>query len=84
MKMARQVKIRDMMKFSACVDKEKYKSLVRRDVDAAESMGMNGTPAFFIGRDVGKGMMEGELLSGAQPLKSFVELVESVLAAERK
>lgn len=84
MKMARQVKIRDMKKFKACVEKGTYKSLVRRDVDAAESLGISGTPAFFVGRDVGKGMMEGELLSGAQPLKAFVELVESVLDAERK
>ena len=82
-KMARQAKVRDLKKFEACVDKGKQKSLVRRDVEAAEAMGMSGTPAFFVGRDVGKGMMAGELLTGAQPLNVFVEMVETVRAAKR-
>lgn len=82
--MARRANVRDLKKFKACLAKGKYKSLVRGDVKEAGRLGMNGTPAFFIGRDAGKGMMEGELLSGAQPLSAFVEMVETVLAAERR
>ena len=82
--MARKAKVRDLKKFNGCLDKGKYKTRVRGDIKAAEGLGMSGTPAFFIGRDVGKGMMEGELMSGAQPLGAFVDVIESVLAAERR
>lgn len=83
-KMAEQARVRDLKKFKRCVEKGRYMSLVRRDVKAAESLGMRGTPAFFIGRNVDKGMMEGELLSGAQPLAAFVKIVDNLLAAERR
>lgn len=77
-------RVRDMDKFKTCMRKGRYKSRVRQDVAAAEKLGMSGTPAFFIGREVGDGMMEGELLSGAQSLAVFVKIVENALAADRK
>jgi protein-disulfide isomerase len=76
--------VRNVGKFKTCVRKGRYKSRVRQDVAAAQTLGMSGTPAFFIGREVGNGMMEGQLLSGAQSLDAFVELVEDALAADRK
>ena len=76
--------VRNIGKFKTCVRKGRYKSRVRQDVAAAQTLGMNGTPAFFIGWDVGNGMMEGQLLSGAQSLAAFVKMVDDALAADRK
>jgi protein-disulfide isomerase len=43
-------------------------------MDEGARLGVNGTPAFFI---------NGELLSGAQPLESFVRVVDRELARAR-
>ncbi len=76
--------LRSVSRFKACVRNGKYEKRVRRDVAAAGRLGINGTPAFFIGRETGKGDMEGEVLSGAQPLDAFVAMVEKTLKAARK
>ena len=81
--LGKQAGLRDMKKFKACVARGKFKSLVREDTEAAGRLGMSGTPAFFIGRDVGEGMMEGEQLSGAQSLDAFVDIVDAVMASAR-
>jgi hypothetical protein len=47
---------------------------VQKDVDEGIRLGVTGTPAFFV---------NGELLSGAQPLESFARPIERELARMR-
>jgi protein-disulfide isomerase len=60
--------------FEQCMKSGKYKNAVQKDVDDGTSLGVTGTPAFFI---------NGRLLSGAQPLEAFVSMVNDELARSR-
>jgi protein-disulfide isomerase len=64
----------DLAKFDRCIASGKQNELVQKDMDEGARLGVNGTPAFFI---------NGELLSGAQPLESFVRVVDRELARAR-
>jgi protein-disulfide isomerase len=64
----------DLVKFDRCVASAKHKEVVQKDLEEGARLGVSGTPAFFI---------NGELLSGAQPLESFVRVVERELARLR-
>lgn len=61
----------------ACVEAGKYKSQVESDIDEAKKIGVDGTPAFIIGTTQGDGV-EGEVLVGAQPLKTFDEKLKNI------
>jgi protein-disulfide isomerase len=60
----------DTNKLRACVDSEKYKEPVQRDVLEGMRVGANGTPTFVVGKSVGNGV-DGELLVGAMPYPMF-------------
>jgi len=64
----------DLAAFEQCVSSGKYQAAVQKDNDEGTRAGVTGTPAFFI---------NGRLLSGAQPLESFVSLIEEELARAR-
>ncbi len=81
--LASRAKVRDLKRFRKCVQTGRYRGRVAEDSDVATALGISGTPAFFIGRPVGKGMLEGELLSGAQPLENFERMVELILAKRK-
>lgn len=55
----------------ACVDSGKYVAAVEADRSEAAGLGIKGTPAFLV---------NGILLSGAQPKESFVRLIEAELS----
>ena len=57
--------------FDACLDSGRHSDAVRRDVLAASSVGVSGTPAFFV---------NGRFLSGAVPYDQFAELIDDELA----
>jgi protein-disulfide isomerase len=61
----------DTAKFNACVDSRKFQKDVDADLDAAQLLGVSGTPHFFI---------NGRALSGAQPLESFKQIIDEELA----
>ena len=61
----------DQEKFSACLDADTYADAVHADLKEAESLGLSGTPAFLI---------NGVLLSGAQPYEQFEQVIERELA----
>lgn len=56
--------------FNACLDSGKYQNKVQDDLKLGQSVGVNGTPAFFI---------NGRLVSGAQPFESFKQIIEEEL-----
>jgi protein-disulfide isomerase len=47
---------------------------VQQDVEGGTRAGVTGTPAFFI---------NGQLISGAQPVDSFVRVIDEELARAR-
>ncbi len=66
----------DRQKFDNCLDQNKYQNAVRTDQAEGESLGVNGTPAFFI---------NGRPLTGAQPASEFEQIIDEELSpsAER-
>ena len=60
----------DSAKFNQCLDSEKYKSEVEKDLADGSAYGVSGTPAFFI---------NGRPLVGAQPFSEFKSLIDSEL-----
>lgn len=69
---ARQVGL-DLKAFNECYESGRFQAVVRRDVEQGLGLGLTGTPAFFI---------NGRLLSGAQPLQNFVEVIDQELARQ--
>jgi protein-disulfide isomerase len=61
----------DVAAFEQCVNSGTYQAAVQSDVEEGTRVGVTGTPAFFI---------NGRLVSGAQPLESFVRMIEEELA----
>ena len=65
----------DYETWSACIDSGKYVAAVEADRVEATKLGIKGTPAFLI---------NGILLSGAQPKEAFTSLIEAELSNESK
>ena len=60
----------DIQAFDQCLSSGKRQQAVQKDVDEAARLGIGGTPSFII---------NGRWLSGAQPLESFVRVIEEEL-----
>ncbi len=60
----------DTSKFNSCLDSGKMASEVKKDFDDGAQFGVSGTPAFFI---------NGKLLTGAQPIQAFEQMIEQEL-----
>jgi protein-disulfide isomerase len=67
----------DAAKFKECVDSGKFKQPVMDDSKAAQSMGINGTPSFIIGKSTPEGV-DGELVVGALPYAAFEEKLKAL------
>ncbi len=63
----------------ACVDTEKYKVEVSKDLADAEGYGASGTPTFFIGKSESGKEIAGTMLVGAQPYNAFKTLIDQEL-----
>jgi protein-disulfide isomerase len=60
--------------FTKCLNSGKFNSVVQKDEDEANRLGIQSTPFFFI---------NGRLLSGAQPESAFVRIIEDELSKPR-
>lgn len=58
--------------FRACLEDQRHLSRIAADYQAAQALGVRGTPAFFI---------NGRPISGAQPQAVFERIIEEELAA---
>lgn len=67
----------DAAALRACVESDKYKSAVQKDLLEAMSIGATGTPAFVVGRTTPEGV-DGELMLGALPYPMFDEKLKSL------
>ncbi|MBF0353438.1 MAG: thioredoxin domain-containing protein [SAR324 cluster bacterium] len=82
---AKQIKIPKLKTFETCLDQEKYRSKVNRHLEEGKELGINGTPGFVVGfYDAASQTINGEVLSGAQPLQTFEATLEKYLARTTK
>lgn len=56
--------------FNSCLDSQKYLSEIRQDLQEGDAAGVRGTPGFLV---------NGQLISGAQPFSAFQQAIESQL-----
>jgi predicted DsbA family dithiol-disulfide isomerase len=61
----------DVAAFKACIQADKHQAAIQGDIDQAGTLGLSGTPAFFV---------NGRLLTGAQPLEGFAKIIDEELA----
>ena len=61
----------DGNQFDDCVDTRKYLSAVRADLVEGQNAGIRGTPGFLV---------NGQLISGAQPYSVFAQAIDAALA----
>ncbi len=71
-KYAKDLKL-DSNKFNNCLDKNEEKNSVAADSQEAASLGVNGTPGFFI---------NGRFFAGAFPFENFKEVIDKELSGE--
>jgi protein-disulfide isomerase len=71
----------DVPAFRSCVESDKYKSAVRKDIDEAMKIGATGTPTFVVGKSIPDGV-DGELVIGALPYESFDEKLKDLESAQ--
>ncbi len=62
-----------------CLDAEKYKAEVDKDLADANSVGANATPTFFVGKSTANGIIEGTPVVGAQPFSVFEAIIDKQL-----
>ena len=71
---AQNVQVSDLMKFSECVDSQKYNDVVAQNNELARSLGVSATPTFLVIKQ-GK---QPEGIVGAQPYNSFQEVISQL------
>lgn len=62
-----------------CMDSEKYKDEVQKDLSDAQKYGATGTPTFFIGKSSSNNEIEGTKIVGAQPYTVFKNIIDNLL-----
>ena len=70
----------DRNAFLECAESEKYIDEVYADLEAGNSIGINGTPSFLIGKLDSEGNVDGEIVIGAQPYDSFATAIDRQLS----
>jgi len=66
---AKELKL-DVAKFSQDLDNAKFKPQIEADSNEAKTLGVSGTPAFFV---------NGKFLSGAKPFEEFAAAINAEL-----
>ncbi len=69
----------DTGSFTTCVNDEKNKEEVQKDLADATKVGASGTPTFFIGKSTGNGVITGTKIVGAQPYSAFQAEIDKQL-----
>jgi protein-disulfide isomerase len=69
----------DQSKFETCLNSDQNKDAIQKDTDAANEVGISGTPSFVVGKLGDDGKVTGELLVGAQPYSEFETVINKYL-----
>ena len=67
----------DQAAFKSCIDADKYKEEVSKDLADANAAGATGTPSFVIGKSGDQ--VSGALIVGAQPYSAFQTEIDALL-----
>ncbi len=71
----------DLQKFSECLDSERYKNHINKDLEVAKKFQLRATPSFIIVNNDGT---DPEILTGAHPFPSFAAIIDNKLVEENK
>lgn len=69
--------------YENCINSKSVLNEINGDIKEGRSAGINGTPSFVIGNETQKGIVEGELIVGAQPYEKFTALIEKFIKPVR-
>ncbi len=69
----------DMTRFELCIKDAANAQRIQDDIDYAGSLGVSGTPSFFIGRVEGDKLVGVVPLVGALPYESFAAVIDRLL-----
>jgi protein-disulfide isomerase len=74
----------DVSKFDVCLESGKFDDAIKKDIDEAQSLGIEGTPAFLIGLMApnGKTVNVRKVILGADPYDSFKQTLDQLLSAK--
>lgn len=70
----------NVSQFQQCLDSDKFKNEVDKDLSDGTAAGVQGTPSWFLGKSTPDGTIEGTLLVGAQPYSAFKTAIDQMLA----
>ena len=73
----------DVPKFQACVDSDKYRAAIDKDIAEGSAAGVSGTPSFVLGR-VENGQLQGVRMVGAMPYAQFEAKIQDMLKQTAK
>ena len=76
----------DTTKFNQCLMDGKYDDEINRDVDEAQRLGIDGTPAFLIGVTTPNSQTVSvrKVIMGAEPYDSFKQTLDELLSSQGK
>lgn len=76
----------DITKFKQCLDTEKYKNEINKDIAEAQKAGITGTPSTLLGwiQPDGKKVKAVKLIKGAQPYSVFKEAIDGLISSQKK
>lgn len=75
-KVAKRQKL-DLAALKHCMDDPKQLAKVEQDINLGAQLGVQGTPAFVIGRIKDKQLVDYQRYDGMQPLENFVRIIDS-------
>ena len=70
----------DAAKFDECLSSGRHATRVGRGIADAAAAGVKGTPGFVIGKTTAGDVIEGTSVRGAQPLDTFRQIIDQILA----
>ncbi|MEQ6341174.1 MAG: DsbA family protein [Gammaproteobacteria bacterium] len=74
----------NLASFQACLKDAKQAEKIEKDLSYGQSLGIDGTPSFFIGRIEGKKLVDVKQIVGAQPPAVFSQAIEAALGSAPK
>ena len=81
---ASQISGLDLQKFSQCLDSERYKDHINKDLEMAKKFQLRATPSFIIVKNDDADRTDPEILTGAHPFPSFAAIIDNKLVEENK
>ncbi|MGH8536017.1 MAG: DsbA family protein, partial [Gammaproteobacteria bacterium] len=78
-KLAERLKL-DVIAFKTCLNNGVEEKEVESDMSYAQSIGVRGTPTFFIGMIQGPNLVDAKKLSGAEPFAVFASVIDPLVS----